>query len=91
MIIHWEHIQLKMKLVLLLITRNILLQNAVGLNDDANGDGVCDLMLQGICTIVYVGDNHLGYMGYRSSINPHPVYNSGAIGLVADDWRSENN
>jgi len=66
-------------------------QNAVGLNDDANGDGVCDLMLQGICTIVYVGDNHLGYMGYRSSINPHPVYNSGAIGRVADDWRSENN
>jgi hypothetical protein len=66
-------------------------RDAVGLNDDANGDGECDLMLQGICTIVYNGDNHMGYMGYRSSINPHLISNSGAIGFVADDWRNQIN
>ena len=66
-------------------------QNAIGLNDDANGDRACDLIYQGICTIIHNGDNHMGYMGYRSIINPHPVYNSGAIGFVADDWKNENN
>jgi hypothetical protein len=66
-------------------------QDAIGLNDDANGDGKCDLILQGVCTIVYNGDNHMAYMGYRSSIYPYPVYNSGAIGFVAEDWRNQNN
>lgn len=61
---------------------------AIGFEDDANGDGECDLMFRGSCTINYMGDNHFGYMGYRSSNNPQVVHNSGAIGFVAMDWRN---
>ena len=44
-----------------------------------------------ICTIIMIGDNHMGYMGYRSGINPHSVFDSGAIKTVANDWRNESN
>jgi hypothetical protein len=40
------------------------------------------------CTIDKQGDNHMGYMGFRSSANPHAVSNGGAIGLVASEWRN---
>jgi len=61
-------------------------KDLVGLNYDANGDGECDLIHDGFCTIVYQGDNHFGYMGYRSYYNPLIVYDVGAIGSVAIDW-----
>jgi len=65
-------------------------ENAIGLDKDANKDGKCDLMLGGLCTIIYRGDNHFGYMGYRSSDNPQVVHDSGAIGSVAIDWVNES-
>jgi hypothetical protein len=43
------------------------------------------------CTIDEIGDNHFGYMGYRSSINPQRVSDSGAMEFVVLDWRNENN
>jgi hypothetical protein len=66
-------------------------RNEIGLNEDANGNGKCDLELQGTCTIIYTGDNHLGYMGYRSSTNPEVVTNSEVMNLVTLDWRREIN
>ena len=45
-------------------------------DSDANKDGECDIVVDlnyfgyvddGFCTITKQGDNHLGYMGYRSS------------------------
>ncbi len=44
-----------------------------------------------ICSIALIGDNHFGYMGYRSSVSPQVVYNKGTIGFVVNDWRNENN
>jgi hypothetical protein len=64
---------------------------AIGFNDDANGDGECDLVFEGFCTIIYGGDNHFGYMGYRNSINPQRISDSGAMEFVVLDWRNENN
>jgi hypothetical protein len=43
------------------------------------------------CTIDEIGDNHFGYMGYRSDIDPQDVRDSGAIDKVVIDWQNENN
>lgn len=43
------------------------------------------------CAIDEIGDNHFGYMGYRSSINPQIVSDSGAIECVVLDWKNEYN
>ena len=64
------------------------------INDaDANKDKKCDITIDvyfvNYCTITKVGDNHNGYMGYRSSINPSIISNSGAIKTVVSDWKSE--
>ncbi|HEY9385559.1 MAG TPA: hypothetical protein VIP70_00840 [Nitrososphaeraceae archaeon] len=66
-------------------------RNKIALIADANSDGECDLELGGLCTIVYRGDNHFGYMGYRSVINPQIIRSSGTMDLVAQHWESENN
>lgn len=63
----------------------------IGLNNDANGDGECDLFVREICTIIYTGDNHLGYMGYRSSINHVLLTSSDVMDSVTLDWRNEIN
>jgi hypothetical protein len=63
--------------------------DAIGFDDDANGDRICDLELDGYCTIIYRGDNHFGYMGFRSNDNPQVVYNSGVMGSVRMDWINE--
>ena len=70
-------------------------------DNDADKRHGCDLQvnLQGFfggppnyyCTILEKGDNHFGYMGYRSDINRQTVSNSGAIGSVVSDWKNENN
>jgi hypothetical protein len=61
-------------------------------DDDADKDHQCDIVVtNNYCTIIREGDNHLGYMGYRSSANPQLVYNTGAIGSVVSDWRNESN
>lgn len=44
------------------------------------------------CAINKQGDNHMGYMGFRSNSNPQvPVYSSGAIESVVKDWRNGPN
>ena len=39
------------------------------------------------CTVTEFGDNHTGYMGFRSSINPCIITNSGAFKIVVSDLR----
>jgi hypothetical protein len=63
----------------------------IGLNPDANGDRKCDLQVGVTCTIFYTGDNHLGYMGYRSSTNRAVITSSDVINSVTFDWRKEIN
>lgn len=65
-------------------------EDTIELIDDANADGDCDLIYEDLCTIIYKGDNHFGYMGYRSVDNQADVYNTGAIGFVTLDWINEN-
>jgi hypothetical protein len=58
---------------------------------DANGDGKCDIPaligLSTICPITVKGDNHMGYMGYRDTINGK-IVDPGAIIVVVDNWKS---
>jgi hypothetical protein len=63
---------------------------------DADKDEDCDVRMtifsdEQICTIMLIGDNHFGYMGYRSSTNNQIVSHSGAMEFVVLDWRNENN
>ena len=72
-------------------------------DDDADEYGGCDLPINlrtynlfipfnfYYCTITKTGDNHLGYMGFRSETNRQEVRESGAIELVARQWENENN
>jgi hypothetical protein len=62
-------------------------QYGIGFNDDGNGDRECDLMLGAFCTIIYRGDNHFGYIGYRSSTNPQIISDSDVMKFVVLDWR----
>jgi hypothetical protein len=67
---------------------------------DSDKDKECDLRVNlknfgypfdsYYCTITKLGDNHLGYMGYRSSTNRHLISNSGAIEVVVTDWKNES-
>ncbi len=41
-----------------------------------------------ICSIALIGDNHFGYMGYRSSVSPQVVIIT-AIGSVVGDWETK--
>jgi hypothetical protein len=59
---------------------------------DANGDGDCDLPIYwgfGFtgCSIFFRGDNHFGYMGYRS-FGSEDVYDNGAMNIVVSNWRN---
>ena len=65
------------------VTKEITLLN------DANGDNKCDLpnpFIPNYCTIVVIGDNHLGYVGFVSSTNGNLV-DDGAMNRVVEDWR----
>jgi alpha/beta hydrolase family protein DUF900 len=59
---------------------------------DANGDGECDLPVLGFgfigCSILFLGDNHFGYMGYRD-FDEETVYDEGVMDIIAADWRNE--
>lgn len=67
---------------------------------DSNKDNKCDLLVNfknfgypfnyNYCTITKLGDNHFGYMGYRSSINPQTVSSSGALETVVTDWKNDS-
>ena len=68
--------------------RNVL--SSVDFNNDANGDGFCDLIIPftTFCTIQRTGDNHLGYIGFRSSSNHNVLISDGALNIVVRDWRA---
>ena len=59
---------------------------------DANGDGKCDLPVLGFgfigCSILFLGDNHFGYMGYRD-FDEDSVYDEGVMDIIAADWRNQ--
>jgi hypothetical protein len=59
--------------------------------EDANGDGECDIPAHTgfgpVCFIGIKGDNHMGYMGYRNTINGK-IIDPGAIVVVVDNWKS---
>lgn len=64
----------------------------ISLLNDANGDNKCDLpnpFIPNYCTIVAIGDNHLGYAGFVSSTNSNNnnLVDDGAINIVVDNWR----
>jgi len=67
---------------------NIDVQNQIIYERDADNDGDgCDLpnlFNPFICTIRGVGDNHLGYIGFRNSDNS--LMNNGAIDKVVNTW-----
>ena len=61
----------------------------ISLLNDANGDKRCDLpnpFIPNYCTIVAIGDNHLGYVGFVSSTNGNLV-DDGAMNIVVEDWK----
>jgi hypothetical protein len=51
---------------------------------DANGDGKCDLTPLN-CTIMSVGDNHLGYVGFVSARTANLI-DDGAMNVTVNDW-----
>jgi len=55
---------------------------------DADADGECDLTFNHLCTINHIGDNHLGYVGFRNPSNNNTVKNNGAIDIVVDTFRN---
>jgi hypothetical protein len=65
---------------------NINVMNQIIFQTDADNDhDDCDLKnLFGVCTINGVGDNHLGYIGFRDSDNS--LMNHGAIDKVINTW-----
>jgi pimeloyl-ACP methyl ester carboxylesterase len=61
----------------------------ISLLNDANGDNRCDLpnpFIPNYCTIVVIGDNHLGYVGFVSPMNGYLI-DDGAMNVVVDNWR----
>jgi hypothetical protein len=58
-------------------------------DDDADKKNGCDIY-PGFCTITKPGDNHLGYMGFRSNTNHETLNSSGAIATVVLNWRNES-
>jgi hypothetical protein len=62
--------------------------NEIIVDQDANGDGNCDLPLGFSCPIFIQGDNHFGYMGFRNL--DKKVYDEGVMDVILADWSNEN-
>ncbi len=73
--------------------QDIEVTKEISLLNDANGDNKCDLpnpLILNYCTIVAIGDNHLGYVGFVGSTNSsenNNLVDDGAINIVVDNWR----
>ena len=66
---------------------DIDVQNEIPFITDANGDGNCDLRDAFGCTIDNVGDNHFGYVGFRSAVNDMLI-DDGAMNIVVNNWKN---
>jgi pimeloyl-ACP methyl ester carboxylesterase len=57
---------------------------------NANGDNRCDLIdpISKICTISQIGDNHLGYAGFRDPVDGNRLEDIGAIDIIVNTWRN---
>jgi hypothetical protein len=66
----------------------INVEKEISLITDADGDGKCDYPIPGTneCTVLKVGDNHRGYMGFRNSTDPTRLIDDGAIDVVVRNW-----
>ncbi len=69
--------------------------------DDADADNNCDLHgdewvpsgfgfgnWEHVCTIKETGDNHFGYIGFRS--NETEIIDDGAVNRIVNDWNTHN-
>ena len=65
-------------------------RSSIDFNIDADGDSFCDLIIPFtmFCTIHRTGDNHFGYVGFRSSFNHNVLISDGALNIVVSDWRA---
>jgi hypothetical protein len=73
------------------IYRDINVENEIRNLDDSDGDQKCDMpnpFIPGNCTINAVGENHLGYFGFRSAVNGMLV-DDGAMNVVVSNWRGQ--
>lgn len=72
------------------IYRDIDAENEIPNMDDSDGDHKCDLpnpFVPGSCTVNGVGENHLGYFGFRSAATGMLI-NDGAMNVVVSNWRN---
>ena len=56
---------------------------------DADADDMCDLTFwppYSFCTITQIGDNHLGYVGFRESIES--LRDNGAMNIIVDTFQN---
>jgi hypothetical protein len=60
---------------------------------DADGDGTCDLLqIENSnlnCAIKKIGDNHLGYIGFRDRQNISTLLDDGAMDVVVEQWHNK--
>ena len=54
---------------------------------DANGDRKPDYPFE-IGSIVGIGENHAGYIGFRDSTNNKLLTDDGAMGVVVNNWKN---
>ena len=71
----------------------ISVRSEIDFNIDADGDGLCDsfIPLTALCTINRAGDNHFGYVGFRSFFTPFlggTLRDNGAMNIVVDNWKN---
>jgi hypothetical protein len=71
----------------------INVRSQIDFNIDADGDGLCDLFIPftTLCTINRAGDNHFGYVGFRSFFTPFlggTLIDNGAMNIVVDNWKN---
>lgn len=72
------------------IYRDIDVENEIPNIVDSDGDHNCDLpnpFIPDSCTINAVGENHLGYFGFRSAATGMLI-DDGAMNVVVNNWRN---
>lgn len=70
---------------------DVNVENEIRFINDSDGNGRCDFTFPPayICYIKGVGDNHEGYIGFRSTNNDKPFLDDGAINVVVERWREQ--